>query len=148
MINIETIKCGHKLWADTIDFAEKCSWRAGAYLASKMKNNEFEENEWVLVALIDEKIVAYCTFVNKDELPDEYEFTPFVGFMFVDEKYRGNRLSEKLIDSACDLAINQGYSKIYILSGEIGLYEKYGFIKIGDYKTIYESVDQLFYRDI
>ena len=41
-----------------------------------------------------------------------------------------------------------GYTKMYIMSGEIGLYEKYGFVKIGDYRTIYESVDQLFYRNI
>lgn len=36
------------------------------------------------------------------------------------------------------------YDKIYIMSGEIGLYEKYGFIKLGNYETI----DQLFVQDI
>ena len=30
----------------------------------------------------------------------------------------------------------------------IGLYEKYGFRKIGDFKTIYGWTDQLFYMDI
>jgi ribosomal protein S18 acetylase RimI-like enzyme len=34
------------------------------------------------------------------------------------------------------------------MSGEIGLYEKYGFTKMGKYKTIYDSIDQLFYKDI
>lgn len=148
MIKIEVMKYGHSLWSDTIEFAKNCSWRAGVYLANKMSNNEFEENERVLVGLIDDKIAGFCTFANKDELPTKYEFTPFVGFMFVDEKYRGNRLSEKLIESACDLAKKLGYTKMYIMSGEIGLYEKYGFVKIGDYRTIYESVDQLFYRNI
>ena len=37
---------------------------------------------------------------------------------------------------------------IYIMSGEIGLYEKYGFVKLGDYKTVYGSVDQLFVQTI
>ena len=34
--------------------------------------------------------------------------------------------------------------KYIIMSGEIGLYEKYGFVKLGDYETIYDSIDQLF----
>ena len=34
------------------------------------------------------------------------------------------------------------------MSGEIGLYEKYGFVKLGDYETIYGSVDQLFVQPI
>ena len=41
-----------------------------------------------------------------------------------------------------------GYDKIYVMSGEIGLYEKYGFIKIGNYETIYNSVEQLFVKNI
>lgn len=40
------------------------------------------------------------------------------------------------------------YEKIYIMSGEIGLYEKYGFIKLGNYETIYGTIDQLFVQDI
>ncbi len=37
--------------------------------------------------------------------------------------------------------------KKYISSaGEIGLYEKYGFEKLGDYETIYGSIDQLFVK--
>ena len=42
-----------------------------------------------------------------------------IGFLFVAEKYRGNRLSEK-----------------------------YSFTKGGDYKTIYGSVDQLFSKTL
>ena len=34
------------------------------------------------------------------------------------------------------------------MSGEVGLYEKYGFEKVGDYETIYDSVDQLFVKTI
>lgn len=37
----------------------------------------------------------------------------------------------------CDIAIGQGFSIVYIMSGEVGLYEKYGFEKIGDYAAIY-----------
>jgi GNAT superfamily N-acetyltransferase len=78
----------------------------------------------------------------------DYDFTPFIGFLFVDEKYRGHRLSSKLIDTACSLAKEQDFSKIYIMSGEVGLYEKYGFEKLGDYATIYGTTDQLFSKSL
>ena len=34
------------------------------------------------------------------------------------------------------------------MSGEVGMYEKYSFTKVGDYKTIYGSVDQLFSKTL
>ena len=113
-------------------------------LAKRMRENDFAENERVLVALENDDIAGFCTFANKDELPAEYDFSPFIGFMFVYEKYRGHRLSGKLIDAACGIAKEQGFSTVYIMSGEVGLYEKYGFEKLGDYATIYGTTDQLF----
>jgi predicted N-acetyltransferase YhbS len=145
-MNILAITQGDQYWNETIDFAEKCSWKAGPYLAELMKQNKFLDWERVIVALEDEKVVGYCTFSEKDEMPEIYDFTPFIGFMFVDEKYRGKRISEMLIRKAIIYAKDLGYEYIYIMSGELGLYEKYGFEKIGDYETIYNSVDQLFKR--
>ena len=144
MEKIVVMSYGHKHWNETMEFAKNCSWRAGAYLAKKMKENDFESNERVIAAYIDGSIAGFCTYANKDEIPEEYDFTPFVGFVFVGEKYRGHRLSEHLIGVACDCARAQSYNTIYIMSGEIGLYEKYGFKKIGDYETIYGSIEQLF----
>ena len=138
----------HPLWQKTISFAETCSWRAGAALAQKMRENDFAQNERVFIAIENDEIAGFCTFSNKDELPPQYDFTPFIGFLFVDEKYRGHRLSSKLIDAACNLAKTQGFSKIYIMSGEVGLYEKYGFEKLGDYATIYGTTDQLFSKSL
>ena len=111
-----------------------------------MKNNEFAEWERVFAACVDEKVVGFCTLSEKDELPPKYEFTPFIGFVFVDEKYRGKRLSELMLKSAASYAYELGYKKIYIMSGEIGFYEKYGFKKLGDYETIYGSIDRLFVK--
>lgn len=36
----------------------------------------------------------------------------------------------------------------YIMSGEQGLYEKYGFVKMGDFKTRYGTEDQLFQKTL
>lgn len=147
-IDIQIMKNGHKYWKATANFAMNCSWRAGGYLTKLMYENAFAEEERVLVALVDGNIAGFCTYAKKDELPEEYDFTPFIGFMFVDEKYRGNRLSEKLIQTACNHAMNNGFTKMYIMSGEIGLYEKYGFEFLGMYQTIYDSEEQLFVKEI
>ena len=53
-----------------------------------------------------------------------------------------------MIEYACDYAKELGYPKMYIMSGEQGLYEKYGFRKLGDYVTIYGTTDQLFQKVI
>ncbi len=138
----------HKYWKQTISFAENCSWKAGSFLAKKMQENEFQEWERVCVICVDGEVAGFATFTEKDELSERYDFTPFIGFVFVDEQYRGRRLSEKMIQSIISYAKEIGYEKVYIMSGEIGLYEKYGFVKIGDYETIYGSIDQLFVQPI
>ena len=148
MEHIEIMSYGHEWWDKTINFAGNCSWRAGARLAQRMMNNDFDSNEKVIIALHDDSIMGFCTFSNKDELPQEYDFTPFVGFVFVDENYRGKRLSERLVNVACDIAKEQNFKKVFIMSGEVGLYEKYGFEKTGNYQTIYGSTDQLFCKEV
>ncbi len=53
-----------------------------------------------------------------------------------------------MIGEACKYAKDIGYEAMYIVSGEHGLYEKYGFEKIDELETIYGDVDQLFKRAI
>ena len=127
-------------------FAEMCFWRAGRYLAKKMRENGFEPNERGPAALCDENLAGFCTLTNSDELPLQSGPGLFIGFVFAAEAYRGRRLSEWLIDAACKAAKMQGFSTVYLMSGEIGLYEKYGFQKMGEYETIYHTTDQLFSR--
>ena len=136
---------GHILWDKTISFAQSCSWKAGPYLADRMKVNSFKGWERVVVAVENETIVGYCTFSERDELLNEYDYSPFISFVFVDEQHRGKRISEKMIRQTLSYAKSIGYRTVYIMSGEHGLYEKYGFEKIGDFHTIYGTTDQLFY---
>ncbi len=147
-MEIQLIKQGHPFWEKTFRYAMNCPWKAGPVLAEKMINNDFQDWERVIVATEEEEIVAYCTISERDELPEQYDYTPFIGFVFVDEKYRGKRISERIIDQATEYAKGLGYRQLFIMSGERGLYEKYGFDKIGDYKSIYGTMDQLFVKKI
>ena len=143
-MEISVIVSGHPLWDKTISFAQNCSWKAGPYLAKKMRDNEFDKVERVIVATDNDTPVGYCTFSLKDELPEDSKYSAFIGFIFVDENYRGMRISEKMIAAAADHAKSAGYKTVYILSGEKGLYEKLRFEKIGDITTIYGTEEQLF----
>ena len=143
-MKIEMIQKGHSLWNETISFAQSCSWKAALHLAERMKRNAFKDWERVVVAIENETIVGYCTFSERDELSEEYDYSPFIGFVFVDERYRGKRISENLKRQTLSYAKSIGFRTVYIMSGEQGLYEKYGFAKIGDYPTMYGTTDQLF----
>lgn len=147
-MEITVMTYAHPLWEKTIAFAGNCSWRAGTFLAKMMKENSFSDIERVIVAHEGDNILGFCTFSEKDSLPEDSRYTPFIGFVFVDENNRGKRVSEKMTDEACKYAKDIGYEAMYIMSGEQGLYEKYGFEKIGDLETVYGDVDQLFKKDI
>ena len=148
MTEIWGMAAGHAYWEKTIQFAENCSWRAGPYLAKEMKRGAFQDWERVFCAVVDGEIAGFCTFTKKDELPESYGFSPFIGFVFVAEAYRGNRLSGRMIEAVTDYARQIGFEKVYLMSGEKGLYEKYGFQSIGCYPTIFDTVDQLFERAV
>lgn len=143
-MNILLISQEHPLWEKTAEFAQNCSWKAGQFLAERMRKYDFLDWERVIIAADHEQIAGFCTLTEKDELPDDAPFSPFIGFVFVGEPYRGNRLSGQMIRAALGYAKEIGYPSVYIVSGEQGLYEKYGFEKIGDYETIYGTTEQLF----
>ncbi|MBR4462817.1 MAG: GNAT family N-acetyltransferase [Erysipelotrichaceae bacterium] len=147
-MEIYLIREGHPLWDKTIAYAQNVSWNAGPFLAEKMKRNDFLEWERVVIAVEEDRIIGFCTYTEKDALPERYDFMPFIGFVFVDENDRGNRVSERMIDQAIRYAKEIGFSTVYLTSDEHGLYEKYGFKKIGDYDTIHGTEEQLFQRNI
>lgn len=148
MIEIFGMTAGHAYWQKTIHFAETCSWGAGPYLANEMRKRAFHDWERVFCSVIDGKIAGFCTFTKLDELPESYGYSPFIGFVFVREEYRGNRLSERMIEAVVEYAGQVGFEKVFLMSGEKGLYEKHGFHKIGDFPTIFNTIDQLFERSI
>ena len=146
MTEIYAMTQGHKFWEKTLQMAAKCSWKAGPFLSEKMVKNDFEEWERVFCAVENGEPVGFCTLTAKDELPEKYEFTPFIGFVFVDERHRGKRLSQLLINNAVLYARDLGYKKIYTMSGDVGLFEKYGFVMIGECETVYGTTEQLFVK--
>jgi len=114
-MHYKTITSSDELWYKVRNYAESCSWRAGKALANAMDNNAFQEWERVIVAIDNEKICGYCTVAKTDCIPD-VSYTPYIGFMFVDDMYRGNRLSQQLICYAMDYLKSVGFEKVYLVS--------------------------------
>lgn len=125
-MHFRTITETDEIWEDVRAYAQACSWRAGAALAASMADHSFEDWERVAVALDDECICAFCAAAKTDCIPG-LSYTPYIGYVFVDEAYRGNRLSERLIQFAADYLKSVGFQEMYLISDHVGLYEKYGF---------------------
>ena len=142
-MEIYTMTDTHEKWECAAAFAGKCSWGAGKYLAELMRGGSFRDWERVFAAFENGRPVGFCTLTEKDELAPKYPYTPLIGFVFVDEAFRGKRISEKMIKTVLEYAKGIGYDKVYIMSGEKGLYEKYGFSPMGEYETIYGNYEQL-----
>jgi len=131
-LEIKTITCHDKeLWKKVAAYAENCSWGdTGKHLANRIKTNEFLSWERVFIALEDNNIAGFCALSEKSSVVNEY--SPHIGFIFVDEFYRGNRISEKLCVSAIEYARIIGFDKVYLYGDLVNFYEKYGFTKIDE----------------
>lgn len=62
---------------------------------------------------------------------DNRGYSPWLGTLFVKEKYRGRHFSQVLIENACQHVKKIGYKNLYLATEHIGLYEKFGFEEIG-----------------
>ena len=60
---------------------------------------------------------------------NDVHYTPYIGYLFVDEKWRGNRLSQRLIIYSMSYLKSVGFDKVYLVSDHENLYEKYGLLR-------------------
>ena len=125
-MEIKTMIPSDKLWPHVRNYAGSSSWSAGPALARAMDEQAFSDWERVIAAYEDERILGYCTVAKTDCIPN-VPYTPYIGFVFVGEEYRGKRLSQKMILFACEYLRSSGFDRVYLVSDHENLYEKYGF---------------------
>jgi predicted N-acetyltransferase YhbS len=146
-MEIKAIRPGDDLWQKTIEYALECSWKAGPFLAKAMKENKFSDWERVFVVVTEERVIGFCTMTKTDCIPD-VSYYPFIGFVFVDENYRGNRISEKLINFVINYAKKLDFRNIYLVSNQVNLYEKYGFVKINEKNDFWGTKQNIYINEI
>lgn len=109
---------------------EKADWGAGKYLHRLLSENQLKRmvGEMALVPMLvdGDKLIAFCTFAPLDDIQPT-ELSPWIGFLYTFPEYRGHRYAGMLLDYAESIATVMGKEYIYISTGHIGLYEKYGY---------------------
>ena len=146
-MTFELLTASSEKWNKLIQYAEACPWSAGKALAQAMTNNAFTDWERVLAALDGEKICGYCTISKTDCIPN-VSYTPYIGFLFVDEACRGRRLSQQMIQRAMDYLKSLGFPSVYLVSDHENLYEKYGFTVIDRKKAYWGSLEKIYIHSL
>lgn len=146
-MQVKSISKGDKLRSTLIQYCGTCPRTAWPILAQKMKKNDFLDWERVFVAIENEQIIGFCTFTKEDWISD-CDYSPFVWFIFVDEKYRWKRYSEKIIDSVEEYAKTLNFKQLYIVSDHKWLYEKYWFAKCDKKLDEFGRVETIFCRRV
>lgn len=144
-IDFRFLTAADPLWGEVTAYARGCSWRAGPSLASAMERGDLDDWEGVIVALDGETIAGYCTVAKTDCIPDA-PYTPYIGYVFVGEAFRGHRLSGRMIDFACAYLKTLGFDRVYLVSDHENLYEKYGFSVIDHRPAPWSSIEKIYMR--
>ncbi len=147
-VSVEKIERNTPRAEELLRFIENCSWEeAKDHLADLIRNWDLTGDEAVFAAVADNRIVGMATFLMTDYYPLP-EIFPWVSSVFVDEAYRGRRISGLLIGHANAYAKSLGCAKTYIPSSFFGLYEKYGYRYLRDIVNYGGETDHLFVKEL
>ncbi len=92
-----------------------------------------------------DKICGYCIVAITEFIPDLH-YTPYIGYLFIGEKRRGNGLSQKLIIYSMSYLKSVGFDKVYLLSDHENLHQKYDVI--GRKTSPLGSEEKIYYQKI
>ena len=147
-VRIMKVEKDSRLREALTEFVRDFSWEeVKEHTLRVLRNWEFEEWETPFAALADGRVVGMITVAKTDYYPLP-EIFPWVSTLFVTEEYRGRRLSQRLIDFANDYARELGFTRTYIPSEHVGLYEKYGYTYLKDIVNYGGGVDRLYAKDL
>ena len=139
---------GTALAEQLLTFVEGCSWaEAKEHIAGMIRDWAFTDWETMFAAVIGGRIAGMASAMRTDyyPLPD---ICPWVSCIFVDEEYRGHRLSGELIAAANGYLKRQGFARSYIPSEFSGLYEKYGYTHLRDIVNYGGGTDRLYVKEL
>ena len=104
-------------------FSSKWGIDEGIYLESMVTEGVIPS--W-FVAIEDDTIIAGAGVIDND-FHNRPDLTPNICALYVEEGYRGHRLSEKLFNEMEQYLMSKGVYHLYLITDYEGLYEKYGW---------------------
>ena len=142
--SIEKVDKGTPLADELLSFIENSSWEeVKDHLAGLVRNWEFTDWETMFVAKADGCIIGMASVMKEDYYPMP-ELMPWVSSIYVDEAYRGQKISGRLIGCANEYLKNLGFDKSYIPSDHVGLYEHFGYSYVKDIVNYGGQSDHLY----
>ena len=147
-IELQKVNKGTPLANDLLNFVKNFSWLdVKEHMVRVLENWKFEEWETPFVAMKNGRIIGMVTIMKSDYYPLP-EIFPWISTLFVNEEYRGNRISERLIDFVNQYAKDIGFDKTYIPTEYVGLYEKYGYHYVKDIVNYGNGIDRLYVKEL
>ena len=147
-LEIRKVEKGTPLADQLIDFVAHFSWEeVKEHTLKSLRQWDFSDWETMMVAIADGKIVGMASLLKTDYYPLP-EIYPWVSSLFVSEEYRGQRISQMLVDYANAYALSLGFVRTYIPSEHVGLYEKYGYTYIKDIVNYGGGTDRLYVKEL
>lgn len=129
-------------------FVENFSWaEVKEHTLQVISQWAFDEWETPFAAMVDDQIVGMGTLMKTDYYPLP-EIYPWISTLFVSEAYRGNGICGKIIDFANAYAREIGFTKTYIPTEYVGLYERYGYQYVRDIVNYGNGVDRLYVKEL
>ena len=147
-LTIVKVEKGTPFAEEFLHFVENCSWtEVREHIAGLVRDWQFTDWETMFAAVKDGRIVGMTSLLKEDyyPLPDIF---PWVSCVFVETPYRGQRISEKLIEKANAYAKEQGFTKTYIPTEYTGLYERYGYRYLKDIVNYGGGTDRLYVKEL
>ena len=130
-MQFEIIIKNSKLTDELLEILQKEWPEAYGWLTDVIDDWSISDFPQIVVATQNKEIIGYYSLVAKELVKDNRNYTPWLGTLFIREKYRGNHYSSILIDDVCQRVKNMGYSNLFLATEHIGYYEKFGFEEIG-----------------
>jgi len=85
--------------------------------------------QWYLLEK-DSEIIGSTGLITNDFI-SRMDLYPWICGVFIEEKHRGSAYASLLFEKAKRDALKGGFKRLYLSTGHIGYYEKYGFHYIG-----------------
>ncbi|MDO4670365.1 MAG: GNAT family N-acetyltransferase [Aerococcus sp.] len=135
MIQYQVITPQDEVWLTAAKKIGAVEWPAGGAIQKLMEQENWEDWERIIYVTDNETpnqtLVAFGAFLRQDPLM-KTEYTPFVSSVYVNPDYRKQGISLQVVKTIEHTALELGFSPVYILTRHVGLYEKRGYVQVGE----------------